>query len=469
MPDSITQPAIARIEHLAQLGLFDAADAACRELLASAPGEHKGWAWLGMLAIARGQAANGEPARRQAIALWPNDPRYWNTLALSLRMQGKAGEGEAAAKNVLALADSSEYWGELGNCLFDQQRWQDASHAYQQALARSPSEAQLWTNFAAAEHSLGDSTRRKTPSSKAYALPLAIQTRRFAMPSCWFSEGISSVASNWSAASWLTRRRWRRPGCCWATPSGCAIDCTEAQAAYRQARRECLTIGMAALTWRWCSCSSLRLMRRKPGFARSSRKIRMTPTALTVLGGALHAQARIDEAISAMGRSVELAANPTMHSKLLVALHYSEKITPEQLLTAHCAWDAAHARPLFPTCATRDWPIVADDRLRIGLVAVDFSSGPTGFLALPGIECRDRSQCSIICYSDRGSEDDYTRRFCAAADGWRQTMGLTDEELAEQVRRDEIDVFVDLGGMWGAAYWRLPAAPPHCKLPGLAT
>ena len=39
-------------------------------------------------------------------------------------------------------------------------------------------------------------------------------------------------------------------------------------------------------------------------------------------------------------------------------------------------------------------------------------------------------------------------------------MGLTDEELAEQVRRDEIDVLVDLGGHVGRrllAFARRPA------------
>src|SRR6267142_6062660 len=149
------QAAIARIEELAQLGLFDAAEAACRDLLARAPQEHKAWAWLGMLALAGGRSAEAEPALRQAIALFPRDARYWNTLSVSLRMQGKAADAEAAARNALALHDASDYWAELGNCLFDQQRWNDASQAYQQVLARNPHDAQVWTNLGAAEHSLG--------------------------------------------------------------------------------------------------------------------------------------------------------------------------------------------------------------------------------------------------------------------------------------------------------------------------
>src|SRR5207237_7385201 len=48
-----------------------------------------------------------------------------------------------------------------------------------------------------------------------------------------------------------------------------------------------------------------------------------------------------------------------------------------------------------------------------------------------------------------------------AADLWRVTIGLTDEELARQVRQDEIDVLVDLGGHVGRrllTFARRPAA-----------
>ena len=81
--------AIARIEDLARLGMMDAAEQACRQLLAHAPQEHKAWAWLGMLSLVRQQTAEAEAAVRQALALFPGDARYWNTLSLALRMQSR--------------------------------------------------------------------------------------------------------------------------------------------------------------------------------------------------------------------------------------------------------------------------------------------------------------------------------------------------------------------------------------------
>src|SRR5205085_2589291 len=47
---------------------------------------------------------------------------------------------------------------------------------------------------------------------------------------------------------------------------------------------------------------------------------------------------------------------------------------------------------------------------------------------------------------DRLAPDDLTARFRAAAALWRDTAGLSDERLAEQVRADGIDVLFDLAG-----------------------
>jgi predicted O-linked N-acetylglucosamine transferase (SPINDLY family) len=91
---------------------------------------------------------------------------------------------------------------------------------------------------------------------------------------------------------------------------------------------------------------------------------------------------------------------------------------------------------------------------------MDFTIGPTGFLALAALEQLDRQKCWLACYADRPWEDAYTARFRQAAAAWRTIWHLSDEELAAQVLRDEIDVLVDLGGHVGRrllAFARRPA------------
>src|SRR5262249_29954718 len=69
---------------------------------------------------------------------------------------GRPAEGEIAMRNALSLADSPEHWASLGNCLFDQQRLQEAAEAYRQALARNPRDADSWTNLGSVEQTSGN-------------------------------------------------------------------------------------------------------------------------------------------------------------------------------------------------------------------------------------------------------------------------------------------------------------------------
>ena len=56
---------------------------------------------------------------------------------------------------------------------------------------------------------------------------------------------------------------------------------------------------------------------------------------------------------------------------------------------------------------------------------------------------RDRE---TICYSDRTVKDELTHRLQAAATQWRDMGGMSDQQLAEQIRADRIDILFDLAG-----------------------
>ena len=56
------------------------------------------------------------------------------------------------------------------------------------------------------------------------------------------------------------------------------------------------------------------------------------------------------------------------------------------------------------------------------------------------------STIELYCYAEVPAEDAVTQRFRALADHWRSTVGLSDADLAQQIRNDRIDVLVDLAG-----------------------
>jgi len=170
-------------------------------------------------------------------------------------------------------------------------------------------------------------------------------------------------------------------------------------------------------------------------------------------------QVRDAEALDALRRSLAIEPNPIHHSNLLQIVQYIDNVTPQALLAAHQQWNTAYAAPVIPHSALRNPQSIPTPHsalrtprspsLRLGLLSADFGRHPTGWLTLRAIECLDKSHCSVVCYYDRLPEDDFTARFRHASDAWHVTAHWSDEQLADQIRADQIDILFDLMGHTG--------------------
>lgn len=169
--------------------------------------------------------------------------------------------------------------------------------------------------------------------------------------------------------------------------------------------------------------------------------------ALSLYGLVLAKQARPEEAEIAFRRSKIAGTTPDVHSGYLASLNYLAGITPAELLAEHRQFDATFARSLAVAVPLLT-PMRTGAPLRIGLVSADFGRHPVGYLCLSALEALDQQACQLVCYSDRAIEDELTARFRAAS-VWRPTFGWSDQQLAEQIRADGIDVLIDLMGHTG--------------------
>jgi len=82
--------------------------------------------------------------------------------------------------------------------------------------------------------------------------------------------------------------------------------------------------------------------------------------------------------------------------------------------------------------------------MRIGYVSPDFRDHVDSFFTIPLLANHDHQQCEIFCYASVARPDAVTERLRGYADVWRSTVKLTDQELADLVRSDQIDILVDL-------------------------
>lgn len=169
------------------------------------------------------------------------------------------------------------------------------------------------------------------------------------------------------------------------------------------------------------------------------------PEALDNLGNALRTQGRIIEAAECYRRAVALRPNYVeAHSSLVYSLHFCPGVTARTLYEEHRGWERQFAEPFAQQIQPHTNEPAPDRPLRIGYVSPDFRDHVVGHNLLPLFRTHDHGQFEIVCYSGVFRPDHLTERFRSYADIWRDVADRTDEQLAELVRADRIDILVDL-------------------------
>jgi predicted O-linked N-acetylglucosamine transferase (SPINDLY family) len=165
------------------------------------------------------------------------------------------------------------------------------------------------------------------------------------------------------------------------------------------------------------------------------------------LGMFLMEMGQLDETIAAHRQAIRVKPDDAgTHSNLVAALLYHPGYDAGTVFEEHRRWSQRHAEPLGkfirPHTNDRD----PDRRLRIGYVSADFRSHSVSWFLLPLFRRHDHGAFEIICYSDVSRCDGMTDKLRACADGWQEIVRRSDEQVAEKVRADKIDILVDLSG-----------------------
>jgi predicted O-linked N-acetylglucosamine transferase (SPINDLY family) len=151
------------------------------------------------------------------------------------------------------------------------------------------------------------------------------------------------------------------------------------------------------------------------------------------------------EALKDYLRAVELAPKWAIaRSSLLMSMNYSCDDL-KQIFSAHLEWDAMIAalrQSRVPHDNNRD----PARRLRIGYVSHDFFRHSVAYFFEPLLASHDANEVETYCYAHVATPDPVTGRLRTYAHHWRDIRGLGPDSVADIVRRDSIDILVDLGG-----------------------
>lgn len=164
------------------------------------------------------------------------------------------------------------------------------------------------------------------------------------------------------------------------------------------------------------------------------------------LGSIYRDQARIEEAIAAGRRAIEMTPDDKgAYTNMLLTMNYSEKYDAAALYDEHRRFGAHFAKPYVDPPLDTSWP----RRLRVGYLSPDFRNHVVMCFVEPILAHHDRVRIEVFCYHAHRWEDDVTDRLRALAEHWVECATMPDGELARRVRADRIDILVDLAGHTG--------------------
>ena len=179
----------------------------------------------------------------------------------------------------------------------------------------------------------------------------------------------------------------------------------------------------------------LEAIRLKPDFA----------AAHSNLGNAYFDQGKMDQAIASYKKGIDLKQNDRdFIPNYLFALNYGTQLGEMEICEEHkrlCHEFFDHLTDSAPPCDNDRDP---QRKLRVGYVSPDFWMHPVARFMVPLLENHDRKEVEVFAYSSRFLKDPITFECQKRIDHWREVHGLTDAELAQIIRKDKIDILVDL-------------------------
>ncbi|MEH3116125.1 MAG: tetratricopeptide repeat protein [Methylorubrum populi] len=192
-----------------------------------------------------------------------------------------------------------------------------------------------------------------------------------------------------------------------------------------------------------------RVSRHSAAVTHARRAIALDPglsNAHNNLGCSLKSLGRLRDAIASFDRA--LAADPghlTAHSNRLFAKLYAEGVPPADYAADARSFGARFADPLLRRRSfanDRD----PDRRLRIGFVSGDLCTHALARFIEPFLRHLDRTRFAARAYMTQAAEDAVSARLRTLFDGWHNVAGLDDDETADLIEADAIDILVDLSG-----------------------
>jgi protein O-GlcNAc transferase len=165
------------------------------------------------------------------------------------------------------------------------------------------------------------------------------------------------------------------------------------------------------------------------------------------LGGALTESGQLDEAELCYRRAIQIRPkNSLAFQSLLNTMLYNSRHDVQTIFPEYLNFAKQFEKPLSFTISPHANKSDVIRTLKIGYVSPDFRRHAVSYFIEPVIIAHNRKHFEVFCYSNSLKHDEVTKRIQGYADQWRNIAGMSDEQAADLIRKDSIDILVDLAG-----------------------
>ena len=411
MPELTLQQSLDLALRHHQAGRGDQAEAIYRQILTLQPNDDEALHLLGVLLGQKGQFVQSMEFLQRAILIEPKAAVFYVNLGMTLEKLGFSYDAVNAYREAIRLQPIyAEAYVYLGLIFRKQGRINEAIQALSAAIKIKPGMVEAYCNLGLA---LIDKGRFK----------LAIRALRKAL----------DLAPNLIQAH---------------CNLGIALDgvgrLDEAISEFKQA----LSLKPDAQTYSNLGHALKRQEQLDQAIEAFTMALKLDPNLVSAhfnLGAAFKSQGLIQEAVDEFQSAMRV--NPheiNAHSNLIFAMLHHPAYDARAVYQEQRRFNQLHAEPLKGFITAHANNRDPQRRLKIGYVSADFINHASAFFLIPLLRSHDHQQFEIFCFSQVSHPDQFTAQFRPYADQWRNIVRLTDQQVAERIRGEQIDVLVDL-------------------------
>lgn len=422
------------------------AQAVCSKVLEVFPDDFNALHLAGLSNSDCGRLTEAEALLQKAARVSPNNAEVHSNLGVALAKMGQLEDARQSYLRAIALKpDYPVALNNLANALSRLRRPEEAIGCYDKTIALQPNYADAYLNRGMAWLVLNRLADADADFDRALALragyPAAILGKGLVkLEQRHVTEAIAIfdavIAAHPMAEAFAYRGRAR-------------VQSAEFDAAAEDFDAALRANPALVQAWQGKAQVSLFKNRTPEALAACEQALRLDPAsepALCLLGNCLAQAGRTAEAIASFDRA--LAIRPNYEDAITRKIFTLDFVEGADFAVLQAArrywWDQIGSK--LPRRQLKSRPIDPDRRITVGYVSSDFRHHSAALTFRPVLQHHDAARFKVVCYSCSPLCDHVTTEFRQIAHQWVDAAQMSDDELADRIEADQVDILVDLSG-----------------------